>query len=127
MVDMIYKLTKDEDHDNAEYFADIKALVYAVNDYLRDITSYRQLSKSRTPVLDDDNFLAEATDVKCSEDKSTERSEGDLNFGTSCYTEEGMDKLIEDNTRLCNKYPTLILHDKDFKLVLSTHKLQDSR
>lgn len=81
MVDMIYKLTKDEDHDNAEYFANVKALVYAVNDYLRNITS---------------------------------------------YTEEQMDKLIDDNTRLCNKYPTLILHDKEFKLVLSTHKLYDS-
>jgi hypothetical protein len=43
MVDMIYKLTKDEDHDNAEYFADLKALIYAVNDYLRDIMSYTEL------------------------------------------------------------------------------------
>jgi len=81
MIDMIFKLTKNEDHENAEHFADIKGLVHAVNDYLRDIAS---------------------------------------------YTEDQMDKLLEDNTRLCNKYPTIILYDKEFKLVLSTHKLIDS-
>jgi len=81
MIDMIFKLTKNEDHENAEYFADVKGLVYAVNYYLRDITS---------------------------------------------YTEEQMDKLIDDNTSIYDKYPTIILYDKEFKLVLSTHKLIDS-
>lgn len=81
MIDMIFKLTKNEDHEYAEHFADIKGLVDAVNYYLRDITS---------------------------------------------YTEEQMDKLLEDNTSIYNKYPSIVLHDKDFKLVLSTHKLIDS-
>jgi hypothetical protein len=64
MIDMIFKLTKNEDHEYAEHFADVKGLVDAVNDYLRDITS---------------------------------------------YTEEQMDKLLEDNTSIYNKYPSIIL------------------